>query len=292
MALTAEEQKFYDFAKAALPPWIPDGDEFLMGAAKMFGGVKTLFDYLFGQALIGGATGPTATTPDWLDQHARDRGTSRQLTETDAALQERLRNAPDALTRIAILAALDAVLEAEGVTDTAALVELPAHMAHGGAYVSDTGTGGTFTKSGTTMTFEPDTSWARPPFWDPDIVPARSTQLVINGAADATNDGTHTITELEDDAAVYTDADGVAGADAGCTWSVQVLDGEGNVRDGFSRAFSQRGYRSARVPMPRILLVILPFGTTAATEASVREALRQKKAAGIALLVERRTIAP
>ncbi|HUS27621.1 MAG TPA: hypothetical protein VMZ53_03910, partial [Kofleriaceae bacterium] len=125
MALTADEQKFYDFAKASLPDWIPDGDEFLMGAAKMFGSVKALLDYLFGQTLIGSAIGGTATTPDWLDQHARDRGTARQDGEDDPTLRDRLRNAPDALTRASILAAVNATLLANGITDPAGLVELP-----------------------------------------------------------------------------------------------------------------------------------------------------------------------
>lgn len=292
MALTADEQKLYNFAKDALPAWVPDGDEFLMGAAKMFGGVKALIDYLFGMTLIGTAVGPTATTPDWLGQHAIDRGTRRQLDEEDPALRERLRNIPDALTRLALLTSIDAIIAAEGIVGVGALVELPQHGAHSGEYVSDTGTGGVFTKDGTTMKFTPTTAWARPPFWAPDLVPTRSTQLVIAGADEATNDGTHDITGLDGNAALYTDADGVAdAADAGVTWTVQTLDVDGNLRDGFARAYSQRGYRGARL-RPPILVVILPYGTTAATEASVTEALRQKKAAGIAVRVERRTIVP
>lgn len=291
MALTVEEQKFYDFAKDALPDWIPDADEFLMGAAKMFGSVKALIDYLFGQALISGATGATATTPDWLNQHARDRGTSRVDGEDDPTLRDRLRNAPDAVTRASILVAVNAILIAAGQVDQAAMVELPKHGAHGGEYDADNGIGGTFVKVGTTMKFTPSTAWARPPYWAAALVPTRSTNLVISGAADATNDGTHVITGLEDNAALYTDADGVAAVDATVTWSVATLDVEGNVRDGFARAYSQRGYRSARL-LPLRMVIILPFDSSASIEASVREALRQKKAAGIAVTIERRLIAP
>lgn len=291
MALTVDEQKFFDFAKNALPAWIPDGDEFLMGAAKMFGSVKAMLDYLFGNALIGTAVGPSGTTPDWLNQHASDRGTRRQLDEEDPALRERLRNIPDALTRLAILTAIDAILAAEGVVGTSALVELPRHGAHFGEYEADAGVGGTFAKVGDVVKFEPATPWAGPPYRSPLIIPVQTTQLVVSGAASAGNDGTFEITGLEDDQALYENAAGVAEVDATVVWSVEHLDVEGNVRDWFARAYSQRGYRSARLGRS-ILVVILPFGSTVATVASVTEALRQKKAAGIAVRVERRLIAP
>lgn len=291
MALTFDEQKFYDFAKAALPDWIPDPDEFLHGAAKMFGGVKALIDYLFGNALIGGALGTTPTTPDWLNQHARDRGTARQDGETDEALRQRLRDAPDALTRIAILQAIDAVLEANGVSEDSALVELPRHGAHSGEYVSDAGVGGTFVQAGAVARFTPDAGWARPPFWAPALVPGRTTRLVTTLGAWVNNQGTFSISALDGDAVVITNPTGVSAVDPAVAWEVQTMDAEGNVRDGFTRSYSQRGYRSARL-LPMRLVVILPYGTTAQIEASVREAMRTKKAAGIAVTIERRTIAP
>lgn len=290
MALTADEQNFYDFAKASLPDWIPDGDEFLMGAAKMFGSVKALIDYLFGQALIGSAVGATATTPDWLNQHARDRGTARVDGEDDPTLRDRLRKVSDALTRASILDAVNSILVAAGISDEAALVELPKHGAHSGTYASDTGTGGTFAVAGTVVTFTPDTAWARPPYWAAALVPTRTTKLVISGAADASHDGTHAITGLSGDGAQYTDASpGAAGADPTVTWRVDTTDVEGNVRDEFARAYSQRGYRSARL-VPLRIVIILPFGSTDAITASVTEALRQKKAAGVAVTVETRAI--
>lgn len=292
MALTAEEQRFYDFAKAALPAWIPDGDEFLMGAAKMFGSVKALIDYLFENALIGDAVGATATTPDWLNQHAADRGTRRVLDEDDPTLRERLRNIPDALTRVTLISAIDAILAAAGIVGTCAMVELPYHGAHSGTYDADQGSGGTFAVNGTTVSFTPDTlPWARPPYWDPSLVPVRSTQLLIAFATNAVNDGTHDITGLDENGAVYTDATAVAGHDGAAGWGVITMDVDGNIRDSFARAYSQRGYRSARL-LPMRIVVILPFGSTDAVEASVREALRQKKAAGIAVTIERRLIAP
>lgn len=291
MALTIDEQRYYDFAKAALPPWIPDPDEFLMGAAKVFGGVHAVITYLFGNALISTAVGATASTPDWLNQHAADRSTRRILTEDDPTLRKRLRTFPDALTRAALLSVADAQLVAAGVSGSSAMVELPRDMAHSGAYDADAGTGGTFTKVGSIVTFTPATAWAAPPFRDPSIVPVRTHRLVISGAADAGNDGTYPITSLDGNGAVYTNAGGVAAVDATVAWSVQTRDPEGNVRDGFARAYSQRGYRSSRL-RPQTIVIILPFGTSAVVAASVAEAVRQRKAAGIVVKIERRQSAP
>lgn len=309
MALTTDEQKFYDFAKAALPDWIPDGDEFLHGAAKMFGGVKALIDYLFGstlvsgQALISGAEGATATTPDWLNQHARDRGTSRVDGEDDPTLRERLRTVQDLLTRAALQSAIDAILVAAGINDPCGIVELPRHGAHSGVLgVSDyaqlmEGAGGTFAVAGTAVSFTPDVlPWPRPPYFDPSLFPLRTTKLYISGAASAAHDGVHDISGLSGNAAQWTDgAPGAAGADATVSWQVRIHNAEGWM-EGFGRAYSGTGgtgggYRSARI-LPLMLVVILPFGTTDAVELSVREALRTKKAAGIAVKIERRSIAP
>lgn len=291
MALTADEQRYYDFAKAALPPWVPDPDEFLMGAAKLFGGVHALITYLFGNALISSAVGATSSTPDWLNQHAADRGTRRILGEDDPTLRKRLRTFPDALTRAALLSVADAQLAAAGVSGSAAMVELPRDGAHSGTYSSDTGTGGTFTKVGSVVTFTPDTAWAAPPFRDPSIVPVRSHKLVIAGAATPGNDGTYVITSLSGNGAVYTNAGGAAQVDPTVTWTVEHFDPEGNLRDGFARAYSQRGYRSARL-RPQAIVIILPYGTSAVVGASVAEAVRQRKAAGIVVKIERRQSPP
>jgi hypothetical protein len=289
MALTADEQKYYDFARNALPPWIKNTDEFLHGAAKMFGSVKAMIDYLFGQALIGSAVGATATTPDWLNQHARDRGTARALAESDPVLRARLRNVPDALTRAAILTAVNALLEAEGVSADASLIELPRDAAHLGVYTAMAGVGGAFVQVGTTSKFTPTTlPWPEPPFRSAAVFPVLQHQLIIAGAANAGNNGTRTITAVESDAAIVTNAGGVAGADAGVTWTVKRLDGSGNITDGFSRAYIGRGYRCCGRRLA--ILIILPFGATAGTEAAVRELLRTKKAAGFQTIVERRTV--
>lgn len=291
MALTAEEQRYYDFAKAALPGWIPDPDEFLMGAAKLFGSVDAMVRYLFGQALISTATGPDTGTPDWLNQHAADRGTRRVLGEDDPTLRSRLRTFPDALTRASLLSVADAVLAAAGVAGSSAMVELPRDCAHSGAYVGDTGTGGTFTKVGSIVTFTPSGAWAAPPYRDPSIVPVRTYKLTLTGSLTPGNDGTHLISGLDGNGAYYTNAGGAAEVDGGVTWTVGQYDPEGNLRDGFARAYSQRGYRSSRL-LPHTVVIILPFGTTEVVANAVAEAVRSRKAAGIVVKIERRQSPP
>lgn len=290
MALTAEELKLYDFARKALPSWVRTEDEFLTAAAKMFGSVRAMGQYLFGQALIGTASGGTATTPDWLGQHARDRGTTRSAGESDPELRARLKEIPDALTRASLLAMADAILTAAGIADPAALLELPRDAARFGDWTALTGTGGTFAQSGTTSKFTPDVlPWPTPPYQAPTVEPVISWQLEISGAADAGNDGTNDITGLDGDAAIVTNATGVAGADPTVAWTAQRLDVDGNVSDGFARSYLGRGYR-AKNSRPMLLIVIVPFPTTTATALSISRALQFKKAAGIAIRVERRAI--
>ena len=290
MALTTDEQGFLDFALAALPSWMRADDEHLNGSAKQFGAVKAQIDYWFEQTLITHATGATATQPDWLAQHMRDRGTTRQPNEGDPAGRQRIRNVPDALTRDSLLAAANAILAAEGIAGSAAMVELPRDGAALGVYSSDTGTGGTFSAdTGTRMIFTPTDRFAAPPWRDPSVVrKIQAFNIVIAGAASGGNDGTFPTLGMSGNGVIIDNAAGVAGADAGATWTVQKLDRRGNVRDGFGRAYFGRGYRLSGV-RPCIVLM-LPFGSTASTEASVREMLRQKKAGGFAYRVERRLI--
>lgn len=286
MALTDEEQQLFDFAKGSLPPWVRDRDEFLTAAAKQFGSVRELVAYLFGQALITSSTGPGSDTPDWLAQHARDRGSSRQAGEGDAALQQRLRLIPDALTRQALLDAANGILAAAGVAGSAALVELPRDGAWLGPSMPFSGTGGTFTQAASTTRFTPaELPWlAEATAYGPI-----GYQLVVSGAIDSGNNGTRTVTGFDGDAVVVTNSSGVARTDAGVSWTVQRTDDLGNVTDGFARAYADRGYRTSAT-RPTMLIMILPFGTTAGTAASIDASIRAKKAGGVALVIERRMV--
>lgn len=288
MALTSDEQELLDFATGALPNWVRSPDEFLTATAKLLGMPRAIAVYLFGQTLITQATGATATTPDWLAQHARDRGTSRQAGETDPVLQQRLRVVPDALTRQAVLDAANAILAAAGVIGSAALLELPRDGAWLGHYTALAGTGGAFAQAGTVSTFTPTVPpWPAPPFQGATVAPVRSWRLVISGASHAGNNGTRAITGLTGNAAIVTNASGIAGADATVVWKAQRLDVTGNVTDGFARAYIGRGFRMSS-SRPFELLLILPFGASAGVQNSVTESIRTKKAAGFAVIVERR----
>ncbi len=285
-SITSED--FYKFGRDALPQWVKERDEFLLSSARVMESVQEGSEYLFSQALITQATGATATTPDWLQQHARDRGTSRQSGESDVALQQRLRTIPDALTRQALLDAANVVLAADGIAGTAALLELPRDSAFAGVFTALSGTGGTFVQASAVSEFTPNAlPWPVPPFQDPSVTPAVVWQLVISGAANPANNGTFTIARLDGNATVVLNAAGVSGVDPGVSWKAQRLDVTGNVTDGFHRAYAGRGYRAAS-SRPARLIMILPYPTGAGTANSVREALRTKKAAGVAVTVERR----
>jgi hypothetical protein len=280
MAFTAEEQKIYDFAKSAIPRFmfqkVRQEEEF--GAlVKMFDAARQQIAAYFLQAYILTADG---SGPDFLNQHAIGRNTFRQDGETDAALRQRLRNIEDALTRPALLAAADAILLAElGAGFTAAMAELRRDRGFFGTYVSDTGTGGEFTGTAPDMAFEPDA-----PGFDavPEVNFARSgaqgnPQFVFSGALSGGNNGTFPVDDVTDDTYEYQNGSGVAEVDAGVSWTLEKRDVDGNVRDGFARAYFSRGYRMSN----RALSIILPYGCSASTQEAIREMLRQKKGAGL-----------
>ena len=288
MALTLQAQGYLDFALGALPRWMNPTDEFLNGSAAMFGGVQTTIDYWFGQTLIGNATGPAAGTPDWLRQHARDRGTDRQFGESDPALRQRIRNVPDALTVSALKNAANAILVADGISTPVGLLELPRDGAFARSLGTDTAaTGGVFATYNGNMLFTPTQRFACAPFRDPSVQRLiAGYSLTIAGAANAGNDGTFPTLGMLGDGVIFANASGVVGSDGGATWTVNKLDRRGNNRNGFAISYAGRGYRASA--SRTLIVMILPYGSTAGTEASIREMLRQKKAAGFAVLVERR----
>lgn len=237
----------------------------------------------FKHTLITTATGPeTPGDADWLGQHAIDRGTRRQLDETDEALRERLRNIPDALTVVALTSAAQAIMALYGVTDPVTLLELPRDAAYIGDFISDTGTGGEFSDPGSGLQFTATTN------------PRAATLLIgdriqFSGSSSPANDGTYTITGLDGNGMQLDNGSAVLEADPTVTWTHikhnKITD---EVIDGWSRSYLDRGYRVAS-PGPSIIMM-LPYGCTPAAVASVVEMLRQKKAGGVAASVECRLI--
>jgi len=288
--LSAQEQALFDWAKDALPDWYADdarANEFLAAAAKVLSlSQDQLNDWLVRQTRILDADGPTGTTPDWLNQHARDRGTSRRLDETSDSLRFRLRNIPDAVTRPALLAAITQVLADAGVVGAPGLVELPRDGAWIGPDTPATGAQGTFASlGGGDFSFTPDTPITFPPF-DP-VFPNIAFKTTFSGATAGGNNGTFVITGIVGNAWKYHNASGVAGADVAVAWSIQRYDAGGNAQGNRERTYCRRGYRSSsRLPT---IVVILPFGTTDSTGRIVTEMLRHTKGAGVKLIVERRT---
>lgn len=332
MSLDATEQELYDFAIAAMPDWYKELDrtkEELYALAKIFGSVKKVVAYWFDMAMIGTATGPDAKDtdwdtdwavaipggtlgPDWLEFHAEDRGTRRANGEIDAVMRERLRTAPDAVTRDAILAAAQAVVDAQtdpSVVGDVDMVEFPRDAAYLGTYTQDTGTGGTFGKVDSLMSFYPATAFAYPPYFGNISGRVKTTQITFSGCDDPNNDGTFEIIGLGalDDGdgyptitvVFYTNASGAAAVDAGLTWATERLNWQDVVIDGHGRAYVNRGFRvwrgqsatGQKKAMGGVLL-LLPYETTEGTRLAVREQLRQIKAAGIAGIVQRRIGAP
>lgn len=122
MALTATEQDYYDHAKRSLPRFLFANDgaaQEITGAfAVMVGALHTQVLEWLSFTYILSATGI------WLDQHARDRGTTRRENESDATLQARLSTLEETVTRPALLAHVNAILTGAGYPATAAMVEL------------------------------------------------------------------------------------------------------------------------------------------------------------------------
>lgn len=297
MTLTADEQELLNFGVGALPDWIAPNDPILTAAAKQMGGARAFSDYLFKQTLITTADGPTSTTPDWLNQHARDRGTSRQAGESNDALATRLRVVPDALTRGAILTAVNAVLASSGVSGQAALLELPRDASWVGnqePIVQTAVSGGVFAHFGSLMAYTPAPGavLASPILWQSQSVfPTTRFFVRIQTAANSLNNGTFEITGLLGNAILFSNPSGVNDAtDTTAFINIFRADASGNALDGaagFARTYVNRGYRVTNGAQ-HVLLLILPFGTDAGTQASILETVRLKKAAGFKVIVERR----
>jgi len=289
VSLSAREQALFDWGRTTLPGWYADdarANEVLTAGAKVFGRVMDqVEDWLAVQTRILLADGPTSTTPHWLNQHAKERDTAQRSGESLDELRARLRTFSDAVTRPPIMASINALMAAASLPDAAA-VELPRDQAYTGAFTSDSGTGGTFTSlGGGLMSFEPDTAFSGPPF---SSIYGWTRALIISGAASAGNDGTFATTGVVGDGAKFANGTGVAGADATVSWTLEKKDSTGNVIDGFSMVYASRGYRCGG-PLP-VVIIILPFGTSDGLAAAVAELVRQRKAAGMRVVIERREI--
>lgn len=136
MALTATEQAYFDHAKNALPRFLfqlSTAPLDVLGAyAKMMGSFDTQLNSWLTEAYIKTATAI------WLDQHARDYGTTRRGAESDVALRARLGQSKNVVVARLLLIQINSILAVAGY-GTASIVELRRDK----AYMSDATTGGT-----------------------------------------------------------------------------------------------------------------------------------------------------
>lgn len=104
---TDEAVALFNHARNSIPRWLTSGKsatlEWLYGMAVTIDGVKGTVDEWLDGIFIESATGR------YLDQHAKDRDTSRRVDETDSVLKERIRHVEDALTDPALQAGINAM---------------------------------------------------------------------------------------------------------------------------------------------------------------------------------------
>lgn len=294
MSLTPDEQALLDFALGSLPDWFSDAQSRDLaveaGLAKQAGAAQAQTAYWFRQAYITTADGPTGSLPDWLQLHAMDRGTRRAAGEADDELKTRLRQYPDAVTRDALIGIAQSIVDAAGVVGTVALLEPRKDRLFMVQNTTMSGTGGTFTAGpGDEARFAPVGGWPAPPYKGPNIQPATGYMITIDNAAAVGNEGSFYIDHLVANAAAFDNPGLVIGSDPAVDWVVNRTDQSGNVMTtatGRADGYLSRGYRIGS--MVNSITIILPYGTTAATQRSVAEAIRQRKAAGFRVVIERR----
>lgn len=295
--LTDDEQALYDVAASALPREITSGEEdareILAAQAKIHGSAKSQLDDYLSRTLISSATGI------WLDQHALDRGTRRQSGESDDALRQRLRIGEDAVTIAALIrsSALDVRQQgATGATSYAYSVLYDDGVSGGLQLVADgTTTTGNATLDGTNFN---RLRW---------LTLGSGTYKIYRSSGGASQGliGTVVDAEIFDDTGLLGDGAQVPfHADAppeGMATLALRADGV-TIPPGYpaivelrrdkawtGASYLSRGQRLGIIPPINSIVIILPYGTSAGTAASVAEACRQRKGAGIVVHVERRT---
>lgn len=283
-------QDYIDHVLNALPKWFSNRSrefENVKAFAEIFQAVEDQAVIWRSQANILTAVGAVTDEPDWLAQHAHDRDTRRQENETDVALRERLRTFSDALLISVLLTAAQAIVDAEGIVGTVAILELRPNRAFMAKLDSGgLSTGGTFIGTAPNMSFVPDAGLIK---LNPKYDSVANHQFIFSGSNSAGNDGTFQITGVLNDGGSYQNGSGVAEVDATVDWTLQRLNAGGEVLDAGAKqqSYFSRGYRLGSAVAT--LVVMLPFGCTEATRLSVIESFRTKKGAGVRVLVECRT---
>lgn len=217
----------------------------------------------------------------WLLAHAWDRKVPAIDGEGDESFRNRIQQPVGQVVVDAVVARVQEIVNDAGIAGTVEAYNLRPNKAHFGDYASDShADGGEFVElEGDEMEFQPGTPFDTVPLLGRD-------RLVVSGSA--SNDGTFVVTELHGDSLRYTDATGAAESLVGGTVSIVKYDVDGNVHDGFARAYLGRGYRMGSRSAKHTGIIIMPYGTTATMRAAAEAIAAQTAALGITLLVERR----
>jgi len=276
------EQDYIDHVLAALPKWFSDhprAQETVKALAKVMQSAEDITAFWADQAEILLAVGAVGNEPDWLSQHAADRGSARQANETDASLRTRLRSVAEALTLSSVLTAAQAVVTAEGISGTVGVFELRPSRAFFLVNSADVaGPPGTITGTAPNMVFTPPAQFN--PF-NPKYDGVIGHTLNIIQAGNPANVGAFDVTGIVGDTITYQNASGVPDT---AEYSIVRRVADGSNIFAKRHSYFNRGWRmGGNSPT---LVVILPFGCTEATRTSVAESLRTKKGAGIRLVVE------
>lgn len=297
MPLSAEETKLYDWARASLPRWFWEqtrAEEDFGAMLKIFDAARQFIADMKDQGQILTAPGPVSGEPDWLNQHAIDRDTSRANGESDDALRARLRDFTNTVTRVALLAMVGAALDAAGVSSNDfGMIETRAEGAyfHGSVQARHTGAAtttaavvlngdGTATISGLSFTGA-DTGFATQ--CEPWFV---GRYVFISGCDDAANNGRFRICGVPTlTSFTVENAAAVADASTPIAWCLDYQVAAPASAQPIGN-FLSRGYRFANSGFT----VILPYLTDEATRLSVAESLRRIRAAGVLVRVERRQV--
>jgi len=292
--LTDKEQELFDTAKKALPKLLfhesSNQQEVLAAFAKLMEVARANLKGWFLQTYIQTATGM------FLSEHAKDRDTRRRLNETDDTLRQRLRNVQDAVTEDSLTAAANAILVANGLPETAAILELRQDRAFmeldvarifcvNAAAIAD---GETFTVYDGTVTqvyeFDKNGALVNPAHVAVDISTAVSPEDVAAAIASMLF-GFFTVAVYPFNASIVTLKSTVG---FGITLSDTVAETDFRTETARKQAYLSRGYRMGR--RVNDIIVILPFGTTDAIASAIREDVRQKKGAGTPVFVEVRGV--
>ena len=289
MLLTESEQEIFDFVSNSVPDGYSKterGMEDILLIVKVFDRIMTRNEFLFSQSMILNSTFDGET--DWANEHARDRGTTRQAGESTESLIQRITSPNDAVTLGSIRRAAQAILDASSILGPVGIVQLRSNRSFFGKPQSQTGTGGEFFSVGSGFGFVPSEGHAPPLRMGEQDRDYTATRLFFAGSASAVNDGEKPLTGLSNNIMLF-DGPGAAEVDPGVSWTIRKYNRDGRLMDGFNRTYLGRDYWIGSGMPVNTRIIILPFGCTPTTVEAVDEAVRLKEAGGFRHIVECRT---